>query len=478
VARALTAPDYVQNLDGFLFAAGVERYAMIELRPHFPGYPVYMWLGKLAYAVLGDPRQALRAVSLLASALAVVPIGLLAAALRRASGADEAAVRASAVAAGLVWALAAGPWLVSGEIFSDPLGLLLALVTLLGLWRALEAPDARGLATPAAAAGLMLGARLDYFPLAAPLALAVWRRRGTPAARKAVLAFAACVAVWLSWQLALDRASFATALWRQLTTHVADPGNRVRSAFDLIQRPLGVLRTTWVDGLGGYWPGEPVERWPATLVFATLFGLGLRRLARTQHAATTSLWLWAAAWATWLVLFHDVTFTRYVLPLTAWAAVVASLGLPAGGARWPAVATLAASVGAVGVPLGFAHRTHPPVGEKLARHVERHFEPGRDALILPQADTPIALRYVLERSPDSRVLVVPPEEIAPQAAYLAGEGLAVYGTLPAPAAPERWKPVARFCRDRHLDPRGPFELWLFRLETQAQPAGTPPPACQ
>lgn len=476
-AQAATAPDYVQNLDGFLFAAGVERYAMAELRPHFPGYPVYMWLGKAANAVLGEPRRALRAVSLLASALAVVPLGLLAAELRRAAGGATAA-SAAALTAGLVWALAPGPWLSSGELFSDPLGLLLALAMLLGVWRALEAPDRHGLAAPAALAGLMLGARLDYFPLAAPLALAVWRRRGEPAARRAVLAFAASLAPWLAWQLALDRATYLTTLALQVSNHLADPGNTVRRAADLVARPFGVARTTFVDGLGGFWPGEPARRSPATIVLAAVLVPGLVRLARLRRPATAALWLWAAAWAAWLVVFHDVTFTRYVLPLAAWAALVAGLGIPGGAARWPTVGALAASLAAVGVPLGVAHRDHPPVGEKLARHVQQRLRPGHDALLLLDSDTPVALRYVAERIPDLTLRALPPEQIGAVAERLGGEGLAVYSTSPSTDAPERWKPVARFCRDRHLDPRGPFELWLYRLEAAAQPAGARPPVCQ
>jgi hypothetical protein len=475
-ARVLTAPDYIQNLDGFLFVAGVDRYAVIELRPHFPGYPVYIWLGKLGKVLLGDAEQALRAVSILASALTVLPLGLLAAALRRASGGDQGAALASALAAGAVWTLAPGPWLLSGEIFSDPLGLLLALAMLLWLWRGCEADEPRALALAAAAGGVMLGARLDYFPFLFPLAFAVWQRRATPAARKAVLAFAAGVLLWLGWQLAVDRGSWFTALRRQVAAHVANPGNTVEGASDLILRPAGVLRAT-LDGLGVYWPGEPARRWPATLLLAALVVPGSRRLARTGGAGAAMVWLWAAVWAAWIVLFHDVTFPRYVTPLVAWAALVAGLGVPGGPARWPAAAALAASVASVGVPLAIAHRDHPPVGDKLARHVQARFRP-RDFLILPHADGPVALRDLNRRTPDLRLRVVPPEQIGLEAARLAAEGWAVHATQPAPDAPERWRPVARFCRDPHLDPRGPFELWLFRLEAEAQPAGTPPPACQ
>jgi hypothetical protein len=478
VARALTAPDYVQNFDGFLFIAGVERYSMIELRPHFPGYPVYIWLGKLARSFFGDAERGLRAVSLVASALAVVPIGLLAAHLRRAAGGDEAAARAAALLAGTVFVLAPVPWLVSGEIFSDPLGMFLALLMLLFAWRSLEHPEGRGLVAAAALCGLMLGARLDYWPLAAPLALALWRLRARPAARRAVLALVAVSASWLGWQLAMDRGTFLTALTSHLSGHVGDPGNTIRRAGDLVERPVAVLRTAVVEGLGGYWPGEPAVRWPATLVLGALLAVGLGRLTRVRHPGAALLWLWAAAWGAWLVLFHDVEFARYVLPLAVWAALVVGLAAPAGPARWPVLAAVAASLGAVSVPLARAHRDHPPVGEKLARHVQRRFDPARDALILPQSDAPVALQYVTLRTPDLRLKVVTPDSISAEASELAAQGFAVYATSPAPDAPERWRPALRFCRDRHLDPRGPFELWLFVREAGPQPAGAAPPACQ
>jgi hypothetical protein len=63
LTRLLTLGNYVDSPDGFLFRDGVERYSVIETRPHWPGYPVYMWVGKLFNVALNDAGLALRLLS-------------------------------------------------------------------------------------------------------------------------------------------------------------------------------------------------------------------------------------------------------------------------------------------------------------------------------------------------------------------------------------------------------------------------------
>ena len=64
-ARLLPTWDAVQ------FALALERYDVVRHQPHPPGYILYVALGRLAQAVLGDPALALGTLAILASAAAV-----------------------------------------------------------------------------------------------------------------------------------------------------------------------------------------------------------------------------------------------------------------------------------------------------------------------------------------------------------------------------------------------------------------------
>ena len=72
--RLLTAPSAVDSLDAILFVRGLERYSVMEARPHWPGYPVYMAVGHVFELIRGDAEASLRLVSILASSLSVWPL--------------------------------------------------------------------------------------------------------------------------------------------------------------------------------------------------------------------------------------------------------------------------------------------------------------------------------------------------------------------------------------------------------------------
>ncbi|HEV8632353.1 MAG TPA: hypothetical protein VGV61_18710, partial [Thermoanaerobaculia bacterium] len=66
-ARLLSLPATFWELDEVLFVRGVERFDPLHHRPHPPGYPLTIGLGKLARWLTGDPFAALVAVSVVAS---------------------------------------------------------------------------------------------------------------------------------------------------------------------------------------------------------------------------------------------------------------------------------------------------------------------------------------------------------------------------------------------------------------------------
>src|ERR1044071_7560484 len=98
-----TAPDVE---DSVLFVRGVIRHSLADMRPHWPGYPVYIWVGKLMAAVTGDPVLGLHLLSALASALTAWPLAFVTRAWALSLGAED--VRA----AWCGWATAA-LWLVT-----------------------------------------------------------------------------------------------------------------------------------------------------------------------------------------------------------------------------------------------------------------------------------------------------------------------------------------------------------------------------
>jgi len=69
-ARLLTLPASLWEYDEVLFVRGVERFEPLAYRPHPPGYPLLIRLGKVAGAIAGDPFRGLVAVSVVLSLVA------------------------------------------------------------------------------------------------------------------------------------------------------------------------------------------------------------------------------------------------------------------------------------------------------------------------------------------------------------------------------------------------------------------------
>jgi hypothetical protein len=130
IVRLWTLPEFAEARDSLFFVRGVQRYSVYELRPHWPGYPVYIWLGSFFRLFFTDPVQSLHLVSVVASTLTIWPIVAIARDWRLASGGKPAEADLAGLAAGFSWALVPLSWLGGSEIFSDPLALLLATTML------------------------------------------------------------------------------------------------------------------------------------------------------------------------------------------------------------------------------------------------------------------------------------------------------------------------------------------------------------
>jgi hypothetical protein len=65
---------YAASFDQVDFALGVERYDIMSLQPHFPGYPYFILGGKFIQTFLGNPAEALTVFNILFYFSSVFPI--------------------------------------------------------------------------------------------------------------------------------------------------------------------------------------------------------------------------------------------------------------------------------------------------------------------------------------------------------------------------------------------------------------------
>lgn len=260
--RLAKASQTLYTVDSVLFALATERFDLMALRPHPPGYPLFVALGKaLLPAAGGDPNAAFVLQSALWSGLAVA----LLYALVRQWGARRPALAAAALFA------VAPAFAFNGTIALSYTAEAAAMagVALLA-WLCWRAPTTGRLLALGVAWALAVGIRQSLLLFLAPLvALALWGPALRPAEparllRRGLVAGGAALLTALAWFLPMAWASGGVA--------------EVRRATRLQGSEVVFADAVWVRG------------WPA-------FAEHAERLAYFLHWETDALLPWCAALA-------------------------------------------------------------------------------------------------------------------------------------------------------------------------------------
>ena len=386
----------LEDIDSVNFALGVRDFDVADHRPHPPGYPVYIGMGKVmasAVAALSRARLAsaveAKALSVL-SLLAAVAMSFLlyrafaALAPRRDPKPPEAldmtaaAATALTLASPLAWTLAVRP-------MSDLPGLAFALAAqacFLTTWwwqapwsgdRRMSpetlAASGRMIVLGALVAGVAVGLRTQTLWLTAPLLALVLLDRIGRGVAGALMGAAMTFAIGgLLWAVPLLAASgglqgYLSALGTQAGEDFAggemlylNPSPRLL-AFALLH--------TFVD---------PWEWTPLAVVVLALAGAGGLALLLKDRRSLAAVAAMAVPYLAFHLLFQDTSFTRYAVPfvpVVAWMAVKGVEWL-APRARVPVAAGLSA-VGAVAgtvTLIGYASAPAPAAQAVAALNAE------------------------------------------------------------------------------------------------------------
>lgn len=474
LARVLALPRLLPDLDAVNFARSLRGFDLASQAPHFPGYPVYVAMARVASAAGAYEVLALVLPGLV---LGAVAIGVLGAVLRPYLGA------AGALVASALMALLPLPVLFGATPGSDGAGLaLLAMAACAVLVAGESAPRA---VVAGVVVGVALGARPSFLPALVGLALAVPRgRRGA--------AFVGCVLGVAAWLVPLVVLTGPVELLRIgsgfLRGHAGEWGGTVAVRPDLGWRLENLGFDIVAAGLGLPWPGVGGDSAPvlvARVVLALAFGgalvtLGLAAprgaLSSGERRVALLALSFGVPYGVWMFLGQNLLKARHALPVVLALALLAAVGVSVlarfmASQRLPflAGATLAVSAAGVMLPVAIAQGEEPSPAARLVAHVASTLPPA-GTLLFTGEEARLFEHYVPHYRAGRPATA---EQLRHEVERVAAAGANVYVTSTAPgfeALAPHLEPVSRFACDRRVRSHA-YEIILFHY----RPAPPPPP---
>jgi hypothetical protein len=465
IARVMLMPNYVEDYDGMYFVASLERYSVIALRPHFPGYPIFVWLGSFFNLFTRDATLALHLVSVLATTLTAIPIANLAKSWKEHTGNPDQA-RATGLLAALLWWLIPISWIDGLQIFADPLGSFLAILMLMLTWRSVYSSNNKTLILAALTAGIMLGVRSQYIAFLPALLLGyTWRSKNHPLESKYSfwVALIIPILIWFGWQLSIDGMGFFQAAQSTAVGHYTNWGVSAATDNQIWTRPVRILETIWVLGMGGGGIQDSLIRMTITFITVPIFLFGIWSIRHSSRIWQLSICFIVPHLIWWLTSLDPVT-GRYALPIVAWICIITAVGISQLPRLQSRVLTLIlfGLLGFISLPLAKEHQQSPPLELQMATYFQDR--PNLEDVLLFQPGASLQLQQAL---PELRLEQLPLTSVGANRMDLTAFNRQVYGTsyrLESFQAALWWQPVKRLCRNRFLRIRSsdPLEVMVYR----------------
>lgn len=319
LSRVVSAIYYIEDPDSLRFALSVfDQFDLQSLQPHFPGYPIFCFIAKIFFIILGNFSIVFSIIGGISVYVIIIYVlKLLKIPLLSLEG----------VLTAIFIFFNPMIWIMSNKYMPDLAGVAVTIAAFSYL-----VPDSyksKDVFIGWFLTGILAGLRLSYIPfLIIPCLYAFFTKKKY---LQSIIFLSLGILFWLvpvvidtGWDNLMEIAK------RQSIGHFYDFGGTAFTESEYWTRFVRLIQSIWADGLGGYWVG----RNPALLItsvgmlvcfffgFLILmsFGFEVSKVGVTIGSLVV--------YSLWVYFFQNIIYnSRHVLPLIPFFLILASYGV-------------------------------------------------------------------------------------------------------------------------------------------------------
>ncbi len=486
IIKIIFRVDYLEDYDAIDFAYAMNEYHLPSYKPHFPGYPVYIFFGRALYYLTGDETTALTLLNVLFSSLSIGVVYIIALELFGSAAAILSAVL-----------LLANPTLslLGTSVNSDisALFFLLLFFYLTITAEKYELKRVRHIFFASFFLGVTLGIRVSYAPF-----ILLWMVYGKffklfrlenyegihRDDNTFISAFAGLTCGVLIWLAPLLKVVGVIDYYyegvRFLFGHFNKWGGTYFTSPSRADRILDALWQLAPKGLGTYFYDTSLLRLAPTALFlwaVIRFFSGKKQAhnATTQEPRKTGafnlkrmLLIYIVPYLLWIFFAQNMQKARHVLPLIPiFIILLAHLIIRASSGKKYGAVVIAVALAAIFADTGkllYEHKTIPPPPYQVMRYLEEN-SPKNDSLVYCDEAARFFVYYVPEFSAEQA-------DSAGKAlddlngSLVEPSNIFVLSTVRGAAEIEGATPEKTFTRSRYI--YNPYhKITLYRLERES-----------
>lgn len=387
-SRILFIGKNLEGWDSIDFALGLSDYDITCYQPHFPGYPVYMFLCWLVHLFTDNDTLALTVPGAVLGSVALVPLYYLA---KR--------MFSEKVALLTVFIYIANPlcWLQSEKALSDAVGLFFIILSAQLLFYATTTGRYafRYLISGSVALGICMGVRLSYFPFVL-LWVYVFRilsktDEGEKRSRYGLYAFLIGIGAWLVPLMYFTGVKSFIIQGSGFTFgHFSDWGCSVATSQNVFSRFTDFIWCLFCNGLGFWCYDTSAFRFLPSIIMGVGIIIYLRH-AKLDYK-TRFITLYMLPYLLWVFFCQNLEKPRHILPLIPPIIMCISAGLAklrVSLSGYPGcsmgkekvlttynlfIGILIVSMGIISVRLVYTHKNEPTAQIQLLDFVEHNYD--------------------------------------------------------------------------------------------------------